>query len=294
MNQGRMLATLTGAPHEDAWMWWRDVHHSIDLPEQPSPPPRAPSRNTGVDAVRRGTVAIVAEHQGEQRATSQHGEHVHGSGVVWDAGRGLVLTSDHVVENAGGIDVTVDAGPVTHARVLARAECNDLAVLTLERKPAQLIAIRPGDSGQLQAGDQVTAVGYLKPAAAAEPTYIATHGAVSAADVSFKLFPNQPDLASTVLHQAPTPPQMTGGPLVNQRGELVGLLTVPPDASSAPSLQVAISSDYLKERLAQLDTAARGAPAAWREEHACRDQMRTLEKGALVSHGTPEEHHHGG
>jgi hypothetical protein len=31
MNDGRLLATLTGAPHGDAWAWWHGVHHAIDL-----------------------------------------------------------------------------------------------------------------------------------------------------------------------------------------------------------------------------------------------------------------------
>ena len=32
MNDGRLLAMLTGAPHDDAWTWWHGVHHAIDLP----------------------------------------------------------------------------------------------------------------------------------------------------------------------------------------------------------------------------------------------------------------------
>jgi hypothetical protein len=31
MNDGRLLASLTGAPHTDAWNWWHGVHHAIDL-----------------------------------------------------------------------------------------------------------------------------------------------------------------------------------------------------------------------------------------------------------------------
>jgi hypothetical protein len=31
MNDGHLLGMLTGAPHEDAWMWWHGVHHAIDL-----------------------------------------------------------------------------------------------------------------------------------------------------------------------------------------------------------------------------------------------------------------------
>jgi hypothetical protein len=31
MNDGRLLGSLVGAPHDDAWYWWKRVHHSIDL-----------------------------------------------------------------------------------------------------------------------------------------------------------------------------------------------------------------------------------------------------------------------
>jgi serine/threonine protein kinase len=31
MNDGHLLGMLTGAPHDDAWMWWHGVHHAIDL-----------------------------------------------------------------------------------------------------------------------------------------------------------------------------------------------------------------------------------------------------------------------
>jgi hypothetical protein len=32
MDDGRLLATVNGAPHEDTWRWWRQVHHAIALP----------------------------------------------------------------------------------------------------------------------------------------------------------------------------------------------------------------------------------------------------------------------
>ncbi|MCW3027711.1 MAG: serine/threonine protein kinase [Solirubrobacterales bacterium] len=37
MNDGRLLASLTGAPHTDAWNWWHGVHHAIDLTGSASP-----------------------------------------------------------------------------------------------------------------------------------------------------------------------------------------------------------------------------------------------------------------
>jgi hypothetical protein len=35
-NDGRLLGELSGAPHYDAYVWWRQVHHEIALPGTPS------------------------------------------------------------------------------------------------------------------------------------------------------------------------------------------------------------------------------------------------------------------
>jgi hypothetical protein len=41
-DDGRLLAELTGAPHYDAYVWWRGVHHSIVLPGYPGMPGMEP------------------------------------------------------------------------------------------------------------------------------------------------------------------------------------------------------------------------------------------------------------
>jgi S1-C subfamily serine protease len=242
--------------------------------------------------VRPSTVSIVTQPPGEAKAPSKHGAHAHGSGVIWDAGQGLVLTSDHLVENAGSIEVVVNEQTPVHARLVARAQCNDIAILTLHPKPAGMTGIQVGDSSALRLGAKVTALGYLKPASATKPSPIATSGEVSAVDVSTSLSPDLPDLPKVILHQAPLQQQMSGGPLVNDRGELVGVSTLVP--GTTPSGQfAAVSINYLKRRISELKPGAGGLLVGWKDQHACHGKMLKIANRVLVTHGAPGEHEHG-
>jgi S1-C subfamily serine protease len=241
--------------------------------------------------VRPSTVSIVSQPPGESRAPSKHGEHAHGSGVIWDAGRGLVLTSDHLVENAASIEVVVNGRTTVHARMVARAQCNDVAILELHPKPAGMTAVHVGDSSALAVDSKVTALGYLKPASATKPSPIGTTGDVSAVDVGAKLSPDLPDFPKVVLHQAPLQAPMSGGPLVNDRGELVGVSTLVPGAPTTGQY-AAVSSSYLKRRISELKPGEGGLLAGWKDQHACHGKMIKIANRVLVSHGAPGEHEH--
>ena len=241
--------------------------------------------------VRPATVSIVTQPPGEKRAPAKHGEHAHGSGVIWNARQGLVLTSDHLVENAGSIEVVVNQRTPVHGRLVARAQCNDIALIALHPKPAGMTALEVGDSGSLAVGAKVTALGYLKPATATKPKPIATNGDVSATDVSASLSPDLPDLPSVVLHQAPLQPQMSGGPLVNDRGQLVGVNTLVPGSKTTGQF-AAVSSTYLARRIKELKQGPGGALIGWKDQHACHGRMLKIANHVLVSHGAPGGHHH--
>ena len=242
-----------------------------------------------VKQVRRSTVSIVSQPPGEPRDPSAHGAHAHGSGVIWDAGSGLVLTSDHLVEHAGTISVTVDGDTKAQGELVARAQCNDMAVLTLHPRPAGLVAIEVAKSSQLEIGDEVTALGYHKSATAPEASLIRTNGEVSSVNVSTAVSPDLPELPSVVLHQAAIESHMSGGPLVNARGELVGLLTLVPGAP-VHGPDAAVSSDYLAKEMAKLDEQPDGTFVGWKDQHRCHRAMVKIANRVLVRHGPPKEH----
>ncbi|WP_334625754.1 trypsin-like peptidase domain-containing protein, partial [Rhizobium johnstonii] len=80
-----------------------------------------------------------------------------GSGVIVDATRGYILTSDHLVENATGISVGLSNGNAYEAAVIGVDPETDLAVIQI--KASSLVAIRLGDSTRLRVGDYVVAIG---------------------------------------------------------------------------------------------------------------------------------------
>ena len=262
---------------------------SSSTPDSETPTGDRLSPQELAEQVKRNTVSIVSQPPGESKAPSAHGHHAHGSGVIWDAGSGVVLTSDHLVEHAGKITVTVNGDTLYQGERVARAQCNDVAVLRLHPKPAGLTGIEVANSSDLEIGDEVTALGYHKSASAPEASLIRTNGEVSSVNVSTAVSPDLPELPSVVLHQASIEKQMSGGPLVNARGELVGLLTLVP-GQPVPGPDTAISSDYLAEEMAKLDEKPDGTFVGWKDQHACHSAMIKIANRVLVRHGPPKDH----
>jgi S1-C subfamily serine protease len=155
-----------------------------------------------------------------------------GSGVVIDARRGLILTNAHVTFGQHGMRARVgdDPGTETAARLVAAAPCDDLAVVQLVNKPANLKAIRFGDSSRVRPGDHVTVLGYPRSfeeqradAGVLAQQLVATEGSVSVANVVAAPDPSLPRYVSTIQHQAPVNHGNSGGPLVDDRGRLLGV-----------------------------------------------------------------------
>jgi S1-C subfamily serine protease len=175
------------------------------------------------------------------------GDAVAGTGVVYDAAQGLVLTSAHSVWGASEIEVLTSNGLAAHAVIAARDGCDDLAVLALHPRLAGLISVSLATNHDLHAGDHVTALGYVPGGSPSKPVLSATEGAVSAVGISFRPDMHFPALSSLVQHQAPVAPSSSGGPLLNDRGELIGLnVSLPTDKSRA---SYATSSEQLTRRL---------------------------------------------
>jgi serine protease Do/serine protease DegQ len=138
-----------------------------------------------------------------------------GSGVIFDAKAGYILTNAHVVENATEITVTLQDGRDLTAEVLGSDAQSDIAVLKV--KPDGLTQIVLGDSSKAEVGDFVVAIG--NPFGLA---HTVTSGIVSALSRS-GINPNgYEDFIQT---DASINPGNSGGALVNLRGELIGINT---------------------------------------------------------------------
>ena len=136
-----------------------------------------------------------------------------GSGVIFDAKSGYIVTNAHVVDNATEITVTLQDGRDLAATVVGSDVPSDVAVLKV---PAEgLIQIALGDSTHLEVGDFVVAIG--------NPfglQHTVTSGIVSGLGRSGINPDGYEDFIQT---DASINPGNSGGALVNLRGELVGI-----------------------------------------------------------------------
>jgi Do/DeqQ family serine protease len=138
-----------------------------------------------------------------------------GSGVIVDARRGHVLTNSHVVANADEVQVTLKDRRTYPARLVGSDPETDIALLELDAP--NLTAVPLGDSGRLQVGDVVIAIG--NPFGLGQTV---TSGIVSALGRSGLGLEGYEDFIQT---DASINPGNSGGALVNSRGELVGINT---------------------------------------------------------------------
>ncbi len=135
-----------------------------------------------------------------------------GSGLVIDAAKGLVLTNDHVIAGASQVVVVLGNGRERPVSQIRRDPKSDLALLAIE--PTGLTQAEWGDSNVLDTGDWVLAIG--------QPFGLS--GTVTAGIVSGKArgigIALYEDLIQT---DAAINPGNSGGPLVNLKGEVVGI-----------------------------------------------------------------------
>ena len=135
-----------------------------------------------------------------------------GSGVIVDAERGLVITNFHVVQNARAVEVGLKDGRHVAADPVALAPNLDLAVLKIAAK--NLSALPLGDSGKLDVGQPVVAIG--NPFGLGQTV---TAGIVSATDRGL----GTDDPRRFIQTDAPINPGNSGGPLIDSAGEVIGI-----------------------------------------------------------------------
>ena len=179
-----------------------------------------------------------------------------GTGFIIDKS-GLILTNNHVVEGATEIRVSLYGDDVDQdytARIVGRDQLTDSALLELTQKPSrELPTIKFGDSAQMQPGDWVIAIG--------NPfnlDHTVSVGVISGSRGSS----DQGSLQVAALRRADVlqtdaaiNPGNSGGPLINLRGEVIGVNTaIATTGMSQGNMGVgfAIPSNAIREVLPQL------------------------------------------
>ena len=142
-----------------------------------------------------------------------------GSGVVVND-HGEVITALHVVDGAAEIHISFADGTLTTAAIADSDPFRDVAVLAPYTMPNLIVPATIGASSSVRVGDKVFAVG----------NPLGLVGSVSAGVVSglqreFKLDGREQSLRGLIQFDAAVNPGSSGGPLLDRRGQVVGIVT---------------------------------------------------------------------
>ena len=174
-----------------------------------------------------------------------------GTGFIIDKA-GYILTNNHVVEGASKIVVSLygeDSDQEYDARIVGRDPLTDSALIELTEKPNHTLPeVKFGDSAQILPGDFVMAIG--NPFGLAHTVSV---GIISAVE---RPFPVSEGRSTQVLQtDAAINPGNSGGPLLNLRGEVVGINTAiisGPQQQGNVGIGFAIPINIVRELLPQL------------------------------------------
>src|ERR1041385_1759318 len=185
-----------------------------------------------------------------QRQRDQGGQAA-GTGFIIDKS-GLILTNNHVVEGANKIEVSLygeDEDQEYDAKVVGRDPLTDSALIELTEKPNHTLPeIKFGDSSQMQPGDWGMAIG--NPFGYAHTVSV---GVISGLDRPFQVANRRQ--AQVLQTDAAINPGNSGGPLLNIRGEVIGMNTaIITDGQRQGNIGIgfAIPSNTVRDLLPQL------------------------------------------
>jgi serine protease Do len=225
------------------------------VPVEP-PPPKYEALDSGEAVVMRvykeispTVVNIVATHQALNfwmQLVPQTGQ---GSGFVIDS-EGHILTNNHVVANADTLEVTFIGQRKMQAKLVGRDPVSDLAVIRVA--PFAGMKVAPlGDSDQLVVGQRVIAIG--------NPfgfQHTVTAGFISALHRDLAI--GQRTMMGMIQTDAAINPGNSGGPLIDSRGEVIGINSaIFTQSGGFMGIGLALPIDRCKKVAAQIIKAGR-------------------------------------
>ncbi len=143
-----------------------------------------------------------------------------GSGSVLDK-QGHILTNFHVIQNSEKLDVTLSNNHTFSARIIGVDPDNDLAVIRIDAPAEELIPVPLGDSKSLFVGQKVLAIG--------NPFGLdrtLTTGIVSGLSRPIRSEFTNRLIDGVIQTDAAINPGNSGGPLLNSRGQVIGVNTM--------------------------------------------------------------------
>lgn len=162
----------------------------------------------------RSRVSFFDDMFGMRRAPRERTQSSLGSGVIV-RGNGIIVTNAHVVKGADELKVVLNDRREFEAKIIAKDEETDLAILEIDTSGEILPSLRIGSGNPLEIGDIVLAIG--NPFGVGQTV---TSGIISALGRT-----NVTDVSSFIQTDAAVNPGNSGGALVNLSGELIGVNT---------------------------------------------------------------------
>lgn len=176
-----------------------------------------------------------------------------GAGFIYDDA-GHIVTGNHVLAGANNVSVVFKDGDRYNATVVGRDAFTDIAVIKIidnnnTALPEAVISFEPvtlGNSSSLRIGDHVVTIGY--PFAS---NIAMTAGIISQTDYLLYFPFLGYSVPNTILTDVAVNPGNSGGPLINMRGEVVGMIygrlnpPAPGSVTQFPGLSVAIPSNTI-------------------------------------------------
>lgn len=193
--------------------------------------------------------------------SSGGGSEDQGTGMII-SGSGLVLTNNHVIANStgGGVITVTQSGSTTAlpAALIGRDPSNDVALLRIVNVSG-LHPVTFARSSGVEVGTAVVAIGNALGLAAGTPTV--TSGIVSALGRSVTASDSSGGTSETLSNMIQTDaainPGNSGGPLLNARGQVIGMNTAvagtTSDGTNAQNIGFAIPSDHLTDLITELE-----------------------------------------
>lgn len=188
-------------------------------------------------------VTIIGNYNRENEAYKYSNPIVHGSGVIYKS-NGYIVTNAHVVKDITNLTVVLNDGTILPGNLLYSDENADLAVVKIDK--IGLCPVTMADGKTILSGTTAIAIG--TPISLSMRNTV-TKGIISGCDVGL------PDCYYKLIQtDASINPGNSGGPLLNARGELIGINTEKYVSMEIESMCFAIPVDTVKYVLNQFET----------------------------------------
>ncbi len=145
-----------------------------------------------------------------------------GSGFLFD-GQGHIITNNHVIEDADGLQVTFFDGSTIEAQIIGADPGSDLAVIKVDRLPPEALPLALGDSDTVAVGQMAIAIG--NPFGLQNTLTVGVVSGLGRSLLGPSGVGGNFSIPNIIQSDAAINPGNSGGPLLNTRGEVIGVNT---------------------------------------------------------------------